>query len=144
MIKLTEDQEKLLKKDFPSEALSVDNSRGFPLTSIKAAYVIERLNDVFGIGGWSYDFSDFEEIQGEITTVVTLFIHSQDNEHLAIKQAGGKRIIKTNITDARKSAVTDGLTKCASILGIGHNIFKGKVKVGDEKPPEERTEEEIF
>jgi hypothetical protein len=33
-------------------------------------------------------------------------------------------------TDARKSAVTDGLTKAASMLGIGHEVFKGLVRVG--------------
>ena len=33
-------------------------------------------------------------------------------------------------TDARKSAVTDGLTKAASMLGIGHHVFKGQVRVG--------------
>ena len=42
-------QKDLLKLDFPPEALSEDNSRGFKLTSIKAAFVVERLNDVFGI-----------------------------------------------------------------------------------------------
>ena len=31
-------------------------------------------------------------------------------------------------TDARKSAVTDGLTKAASMIGIGHGVFKGLVR----------------
>ena len=33
-------------------------------------------------------------------------------------------------TDARKSAVTDGLTKAASMIGIGHDVFKGLVRAG--------------
>jgi len=32
-------------------------------------------------------------------------------------------------TDARKSAVTDGLTKAASMIGVGHQVFKGLVRV---------------
>ena len=38
-----------LKAPFPKDAYSCDSSRGFNLTSIKAQYVIERLNDVLGI-----------------------------------------------------------------------------------------------
>ena len=45
---LTQDQIQALKAPFPLEALSSDFSRGFELTSIKAAYVIERLNKVLG------------------------------------------------------------------------------------------------
>ena len=38
------------------------------------------------------------------------------------------------MTDARKGAITDGLTKAASMIGVGHDVFKGKVRVGDAKP----------
>jgi hypothetical protein len=34
------------------------------------------------------------------------------------------------LTDARKSSVTDGLTKAASMIGVGHEVFKGQVRVG--------------
>jgi hypothetical protein len=48
---LKQDQVQGLKARFPAEALSADTSRGFELTSIKAAYVVERLNEVFGLCG---------------------------------------------------------------------------------------------
>jgi hypothetical protein len=56
-----------LKSLFPPEALSADTSRGFELTSIKAAFVVERLNEVFGSYGvdWRYAHSPFEELQAE-------------------------------------------------------------------------------
>ena len=38
-------------------------------------------------------------------------------------------------TDARKSAVTDGITKAASMIGIGHEVFKGLVRVGVKLDP---------
>jgi hypothetical protein len=64
---LTQDQTQALKSPFPPEALSADTSRGFELTSIKAAQasaVIERLNEVFGLcgTGWRYAHSLFEEV----------------------------------------------------------------------------------
>jgi hypothetical protein len=45
---------------------------------------------------------------------------------------GGRGLGKgsTPFTDARKSAVTDGLTKAASMIGVGHRVFKGLVLVG--------------
>jgi len=43
---------------------------------------------------------------------------------------GGKQVVRERITDARKSAVTDGLTKAASMIGVGHDVFKGQVRVG--------------
>jgi hypothetical protein len=45
---LSENQISALRASFPAEALSADTSRGFELTSIKAAFVVERLNEVFG------------------------------------------------------------------------------------------------
>jgi hypothetical protein len=79
---LTEDQIQALKAPFPSEALSSDTSRGFELTSIKAAQapaVIERLSEVFGSCGvgWRYIHSPFEELhtdngRAEIVTEVAL------------------------------------------------------------------------
>ena len=53
---LNQDQLQAIKAPFPPEALSSDTSRGFELTSIKAAFVIERLNDVLGPCGigWRY------------------------------------------------------------------------------------------
>lgn len=74
---LTQDQIDVLKAPFPEEALRADTSRGFELTSIRAAYVIERLNDVFGPCGigWRYVHSLFQKMTTdsgyqEITTEV--------------------------------------------------------------------------
>ena len=57
-------------------------------------------------------------------------------------------MVKENHVDALKSCITDALTKCASLLGIGHQVFKGEV-VSQEKPkrqkkkaPKEQVEKE--
>ena len=76
---LKQDQIEALRAPFPAEALSSDTSRGFELTSIKAAYVIERLNEVFGPCGigWRYVHSPFDVLptgngREEIVTEVAL------------------------------------------------------------------------
>jgi hypothetical protein len=108
-----------------------DTSRGFELTSIKAMYVIERLTDVFGLAGWSYGWEDMEFIDGEWSCIVSLSVTvgefgDENSMTKTVRQFGGHRMVKTNHTDSKKSAVTDGLTKCASMLGIGSSVFKGE------------------
>jgi hypothetical protein len=43
----------------------------------------------------------------------------------------GKAVVKGGAphTDARKSAVTDGLTKATSILGAGYTVFKDLIRI---------------
>ena len=174
---LTQDQIQALRSPFPPEALSPDTSRGFELTSIKAAYVIERLNEVFSLCGigWRYVHSPFEVCtdngKTEIVTEVALqyrfpatndcpgcdpivwdaqandwtFRNHDSNQNWSepIFTSGGKLVGKGSapLTDARKSAVTDGLTKAASMIGVGHDVFKGLVRVGGghTRKPTERT-----
>ena len=164
---LNQDQIEALRAPFPPEALSADTSRGFELTSIKAAFVIERLNDVFGPCGvgWRYVHSPFEELETNngrveiVTEVAFQYRFHATNDCVGCDQVvldaqanawafrnggsnhdwsepifacGGKSLGKGGaiFTDARKSAVTDGLTKAASMIGVGHDVFKGQVRVG--------------
>ncbi len=57
----------LLSVDFPQSALSERKGSGGKLSSISPAYEIERLNQVFGMCGfgWQYSFTDFKEYPGE-------------------------------------------------------------------------------
>ena len=158
---LTDNQIRALRAPFPTEALTPDTSRGFELTSIKAAYVIERLNDVFGPcgSGWRYAHAPFETLvladqRTEILTEIALQYRVADSEQRGcppvewrdgwrpdhdrervwsepIYATGGRSLGRGNApyTDARKSAVTDGLTKAASMIGVGHEVFKGLIRL---------------
>jgi hypothetical protein len=177
---LSNDQVQALRSPFPEEALSADTSRGFELTSIKAAFVIERLNEAFGPCGlgWRYVHSPFEEVETgngrvEIVTEVAFqyrfhatndctgcdpvtwdaqggdwaFRNGASNHDWseAIFACGGKSLGKGGavITDARKSAVTDGLTKAASMIGVGHEVFKGLVRVGGSSGQTSKKPEQV-
>lgn len=50
--KITNDMYEALKKPLPDEAVKAHPTKTF-LSSIKAIYVTERLNEVFGCGAWS-------------------------------------------------------------------------------------------
>lgn len=154
-----DEKSELLKAPFDDQAYSADTSRGFELTSIKAAFVIERLNEVFGLcgAGWRYEHSDFVETRAaggdrlELTTEIALqFTMGEtgncppavwdkvektwtypaieaDSWSYPIKAYGGNSVGRGGVpyTDACKSAITDGLTKAASMIGVGHEAFKG-------------------
>jgi hypothetical protein len=127
---------KKLTAEFPSEAMTKDMSRGFELTSIKAQYVVERLNEVFGPAGWKADYTVqlLDKEQGCIVKCV-LIANSGGGEELIQRSAFGGSEIKKNIGDTIKSAMTDSLSKAASHIGIGNEVFKGKVKVGGMTSP---------
>jgi hypothetical protein len=124
--KITDEMRVQLRSDFPSEAYSQHPTKTF-LTTLKAMYVTERLNDVFGIGRWGVDSeiiertTDYITIKGKFTSL--------DYEVLIPDQFGGHVTTgkNTEIADGYKSAVTDCISKLASYLEIGISMFKGEV-----------------
>lgn len=165
-----------LREPFPDAAHSADTSRGFELTSIKAGFVIERLNHVFGLcgTGWRYAHRPMETVTNlkqevEFIVEVALQYRVEDEKGAApliwqhalgqwtsldptqihwsapVFAYGGKRpAVKGGsnpFTDAYKSAVTNGITKAASMLGVGEDVFKGQVRVGkQQRQPQQATQ----
>jgi len=128
-----------LKAPFPPEALSTDSSRGFNLTSVKAQFVKERLNEVFGPFGWRMkgEYVNPSNQPGIVYRghlMVKNITLKEDEKPLtewhsieAVGYAGNKK----NAGDMYKSAATDALSKAASNLGIANEVFKGEVAVPD-------------
>lgn len=115
---------KELLKPFPNEAYSVDSSRGFNLTSIKAQYVVERLNEVMGVDGWEL-VGNFEKEGNGVLFIGKLVLNDGFAGHSQL--AVGYSDQKKNIGDAYKGAMTDALSKAASKFGLGNEVFKGNV-----------------
>lgn len=115
---------------FPPEAYSVDSSRGFDLTSLKAQYVVERLNEVFGLGNWNLEGS-YEHVENGVLFHGSL-IAAVNLRKLEVQNVG-YAALKKNMGDVYKGARTDCLSKCASWLGLGNDIYKGKVNPDDIK-----------
>lgn len=120
-----------LKAPFSDDAYSVDSSRGFNLTSIKAQYVVERLNEVCGMDGWELT-GDYTPVDGGVLFMGTLIINDGHRGHK--QQSVGFAAIKKNIGDAYKGAKTDALSKAASLFGLGNEVFKGNVAPPIKKP----------
>lgn len=118
------------------------------MTVIHPMAVIDRLNEVFGVGKWKFKT---EHISHEAfiqktqrgdrdmfrSAVKGTLIVPEHNIH--IEQYGGSS--NDDLGDALKGGATDALTKCASYLGVGASIYKGQ---GNVEPPKTWTLEEAL
>ena len=116
-----------LKNPIDKEALKPHPSRSY-LTTIKDQYVWDRLNDVFGVQGWYNKVTVIEtrEVKKRIHVVVevTLFARTPDVGDLISRTTFGGND-NDDLGDAYKGAVTDALSKCASMLYVATDVYKG-------------------
>lgn len=117
-----------LSAPFPKEAMTSDSSRGFALTSIKAQYVRERLNEVLGVNGWSSNTEVVDRTDEGVAVKLVLTAHI-DGKDVSRSSFGGasKKNKGQTYGDLFKSAETDALSKAASNFGVGNDVFKGLV-----------------
>lgn len=116
---ITAEQKALLDKPLPPEAIKPHPTKNY-LSTIKAIYVTERLNEVFGVGGWCIK-SDVVERDNKMIVVKISF--SVPEYGIEYESYGGND--NSDRGDAYKGAVTDAITKIGSWLGIGADVFKG-------------------
>lgn len=107
-----------LREPLPAEAVS-PNAQKPGLSVIKVIYVVERLNEVFGLNGWRVINEVVEN--GRMVVVKAALKVPKYNVH--IEQYGGND--NPDRGDAYKGACTDALSKCASYLGVGMDVYKG-------------------
>lgn len=146
-IDLPQEIQEILRKPLPREAIG-KHPRIEGLSSIKPAFVLERLNEAFGIGGWDdtvevIDRSTRNETWGSgtpnqkqvilhVATVHLTFIVEKYRIHK--ENFGGNDNL--DLGDALKGARTDALTKIASELGVGLDVYKsGRDTTAEEQLP---------
>jgi len=87
-------------------------------TAIKAYYIIERLNSIFGQHGWSHTcevvFCDSQEaaVKGKLI----LWDYG-----VVVEEMGGHS--DKDVGNRVKGAKTSSLSKCTSVLGMGREIY---------------------
>jgi len=115
---------KALSAPFPEDAYMKDSSRGFDLTSVKAQYIVERLNESLGVMNWTFG-GEFKETENGVLYMgaLVITINGKQNRQFAPGYAANKK----NLGDTYKSAHTDSLSKCSSKFGIANDVFKGLV-----------------
>lgn len=104
---------------------------------ISGQAITERLNEVLGVGYWRYQgLYDTEKIiadqngkQARVKIYVEFsFYNNELKEWITFIDAGSEQIkAGMNEGDATKSAITDGMKKCASRLGVASDLYKGLI-----------------
>jgi hypothetical protein len=140
--------QELLKKELsaplPSEAISQHPTKTY-LSSIKAIYVTERLNDVFGIGQWQTKVEKIADGEKGMIVVKVTFSVPEYNiyyECFGGNDNGGETNKNFDLGDAYKGATTDAITKIGSFLEIGIDVFKGKSQ-GAAQPKKEYPQNDL-
>ena len=144
-----------LNKKLPEWAIK-DHPTKKNMTVIHPMAVIERLNEVFGIGGWQFT-TEYISCDKEVQTVAvyengkktdktkdrTVYMSAVKGrfatKDIILEQYGGST--NDDKGDALKGGATDALTKIASYLNIGAEIYKGQgnVDYGKAEQLEEET-----
>lgn len=134
MKNLTTQQLELIKKPLPKEAVTQHPTKQ-NLSTIKAIYVTERLNDVFGVGSWTIKTNLVDKVMEKTRTTSS---GRERTEYTAILKTVFEvseygiyyECIASSVNDdpgdACKGATTDAITKICSYIGIGIDVFKGQ------------------
>lgn len=151
-MQLTDTQIEKLSKALPSWAVKPHPTRR-GMSAIHPMAIIDRLNEVFEVGGWSFTTEFISCTPGVQKTkngdrdVFTACVKGRlEIDDCVIEQFGGNT--NDDAGDALKGSATDALTKIASYLGIGAEIYKGHGNIdGGETPSLEKPDyqtEDIF
>ena len=147
-MKLASDKIDKLKEPLPPEAIHPHPTKPY-LSTIKAIYVVERFNEVFGLGGW-YIKNEFvektkrvdkktgEERENEMVVVKSNF--TAPDFGIEVEMYGGND--NEDLGDAYKGACTDALTKIGSYLYVGIDVYKGLATVVSDKRKNPPTKED--
>jgi len=143
---ITQEMAVALKRPLPSAAITRGQKSN--LSGIKGIYVVERLNEVFGINGWFFDEQIIE------TKMVTKYKNNEPYEAVMVVAHCKLRIPTYGIEresyggndnddlgDAYKGACTDAMTKICSTLGIAMDVFKGNGEAVSKKFEEEQKKQ---
>ena len=94
----------------------------------KPQYVFDAVNNVLLPENWRYEVVSKEIYDNQVVAEVKLFLRTENEWFCKGSQTGQMQIIKKNVGDAMKGAITDALQKCLSLLSIGSDAYKGLLK----------------
>ncbi len=140
--KITDALRQILRKPLPPEAVKQHPTKTF-LSTIKAIYVTERFNDVFGVGGWQLKVNHITTTESSMVVVKVEFSvpdYGIYYECFGGNDNGGEKSKNFDLGDAYKGATTDAITKIGSYLEVGIDVFKGKQGYQEQPKKENKTE----
>ena len=111
----------------PFDVTFTDVRGGVELTYVTGEQVTRRLNEVLGVGGWSFRILR-HDVNAEADEAWALgeIVAEIDGKCVTRQQFGSQKIKRSRSTGKPldlgfdlKGAATDAMKKCASLLGVG-------------------------
>ena len=122
----------LLQRTPPHEIKMRQGRGGMQFSYVEHGYVTERLNLVFGFN-WDFEVMDKQILEDEVIVEAKLTVRTPGGQTIVKTQFGGADIKRhtsgarsgkpLSIADDYKAAASDALKKCASLLGIGLDLY---------------------
>jgi hypothetical protein len=91
-------------------------------------YVFDSVNEVLGPENWRYELTKEEIFESQAVAEVRLYVKIDGDWLCKGSHKGQMQIVKGNVGDAQKGAITDAIQKCMSLLSIGSDAYKGLLK----------------
>ena len=91
-------------------------------------YVFDSVNEILGPENWRYELTKEEIFETQAVAEVRLFLKIDGDWLCKGSHKGQMQIVKGNVGDAQKGAITDAIQKCMSLLSIGSDAYKGLLK----------------
>lgn len=98
-------------------------------------YVFDSVNEFLGPENWRYELIKEEIFENQAVAEVKLFLKVDGEWFCKGSHKGQMQIVKGNVGDAQKGAITDAIQKCMSLLSIGCDSYKGLLKNTYQKTP---------
>jgi hypothetical protein len=118
---------------------------GLHFSYVEHGYVTERLNLVFGFN-WDFEVVDKQMLEDEVIVEAKLTVRTPGGQTIVKTQFGGAELKRhasgprsgrpLSVADDYKAAASDALKKCASLLGIGLDLY-GRDRPDEAEPAEE-------
>ena len=139
---LSEAQVDFLMQRTPKREIKMRQGRGgLQFAYVEHGYVTERLNLVFGFN-WDFEIVDKQILEDEVIVEARLTVRTPGGQTIVKTQFGGAEIKRhatgqragrpLSIADDYKAAASDSLKKCASLLGIGLDLY-GRDRPSDDQ-----------
>ncbi|HKP51479.1 MAG TPA: Rad52/Rad22 family DNA repair protein [Chloroflexia bacterium] len=147
---LDEAQVDFLLQRTPRQEIKMRQGRGgLQFAYVEHGYVTERLNMVFGFN-WDFEIIDKQILEDEVIVEAKLTVRTPKGQTIVKTQFGGADIKRhasgpkmgrpLSIADDYKAAGSDALKKCASLLGIGLDLYgRDRIDEDSPKPAEQPT-----
>ncbi|HEX8600219.1 MAG TPA: Rad52/Rad22 family DNA repair protein [Chloroflexia bacterium] len=130
---LSEAQVDFLLQRTPRHEIKYRQGRGgLQFAYVEHGYVTERLNMVFGFN-WDFEVVDKQILEDEVVVEAKLTVRTPGGQTIVKTQFGGADIKRhasgnkngrpLSIADDFKAAASDALKKCASLLGVGLDLY---------------------